>query len=243
MGLPHHQDEIHVTIPATRRIAATAGVRLHRSRWLDASQVHPVLEPPRTRVERTVLDLVDAACDFDRTFAIAADACRKRLTTPPRLRTALAASPDIRWRAPLLSVLDDIASGSHTLLERHFLILSRRHHLPIPDRQVRVVAGRRTSWVDCDYGGLRVRVELDGRIGHDPALDRFRDMGRDNRAAMTGILPLRYGWADAVGQPCEVAGQVAVVLALRGWDGTAVDCGAKCTLQRQQHSTAPPPAA
>jgi hypothetical protein len=52
---------IHVTVPADSNPAKSAripGVMVHRSRILDRTR-HPVLLPPRTRIEDTVLDLME----------------------------------------------------------------------------------------------------------------------------------------------------------------------------------------
>jgi hypothetical protein len=60
-------DRIHVTVPAARHPARhkkIIGLVIHRSSRIDQAR-HPALSPPRTRVEDTVLDLVEAARDFD----------------------------------------------------------------------------------------------------------------------------------------------------------------------------------
>ena len=66
-------------------------------------------------------------------------------------------------------------------------------------------------------------VELDGRLGHE-GQGRFRDMRRDNAAALEGEQTLRYGWSDVHGEQCRVALQVAAVLSRRGWDGLPDRC-------------------
>lgn len=66
-------------------------------------------------------------------------------------------------------------------------------------------------------------VELDGRLGHE-GLGRFRDLRRDNAAAVSGEQTLRYGWFDVHGEQCRVAFQVAAVLSLRGWPGLPSRC-------------------
>jgi hypothetical protein len=58
---------IHVTVPHDsnpERRGAIRGVIVHRSRAFPRA-AHPVLLPPRTRVEETVLDLIDRARSFD----------------------------------------------------------------------------------------------------------------------------------------------------------------------------------
>ena len=54
-------------------------------------------------------------------------------------------------------------------------------------------------------------MELDGRIGH-VGKGRFRDMRRDNTHVLLGRPTLRFGHADVLTRPCDVAGQVAGVL-------------------------------
>src|SRR5215469_18635025 len=53
----HSGTAVHLTIPARRRVSPASGLVIHRSSRL-AEAVHPSLQPPRIRVEETVLDLV-----------------------------------------------------------------------------------------------------------------------------------------------------------------------------------------
>ena len=69
----------------------------------------------------------------------------------------------------------------------------------------------------------------DGRLGHE-GLGRFRDMWRDNQAALDALLTLRYGSTDICGRPCAVAVQVGAALAARGWDGVLTRC-TRCRLR------------
>jgi hypothetical protein len=58
---------IHVTVPAGRhpaRPGAIPGILIHRSDRVLVAR-HPVLQPPRTRLEETVLDLVHGAASFE----------------------------------------------------------------------------------------------------------------------------------------------------------------------------------
>lgn len=52
-------------------------------------------------------------------------------------------------------------------------------------------------------------------------------MTRDNAAAMSGKLTLRFGY-HLVGEPCAAAAQVVAALRLRGWTGTPRACSATC---------------
>ena len=55
-------DVVDVTVHAAHRVTPQPGIVLHRTRHLDARR-HPARRPPQTRVEDTVLDLVEAAHD------------------------------------------------------------------------------------------------------------------------------------------------------------------------------------
>ena len=83
---------IHVTIPGNRRISPMKGVVVHHSNRL-ADAIHPSLMPPRTKLEETVLDLVEHSAVFDPALDIACAACQRGLTTVPKSS----------WRWALLS--------------------------------------------------------------------------------------------------------------------------------------------
>jgi hypothetical protein len=70
-------------------------------------------------------------------------------------------------------------------------------------------------------------VELDGRLVHELALDRWDDLARDVDALVSGALTLRLGWAQVL-QPCRAASVVAAILIERGWRGTPAACSSKC---------------
>lgn len=72
---------------------------------------HPALLPPRTRVEETVLDLVDAALTLDDALGWIARACGRRLTTAGRLREAASERPRLRWRREVAAGLSDVREG------------------------------------------------------------------------------------------------------------------------------------
>lgn len=57
---PAPDEPVHVTVPAHRRVQPARGVTIHYAHRLAWSR-HPAAWPPRTRVEETVLDLVDVA--------------------------------------------------------------------------------------------------------------------------------------------------------------------------------------
>jgi hypothetical protein len=225
---------IDVSVPAERRPAGVAGVRVHRRR----GELLAVGSPPRTPIEQVVLDLVQVASAPDEVIALLTAAIERRLSTPARLRVAASRCPKLAWRALVDDVL--VTYGVHSPLEWRFLRdVERRHRLPRSDRQVRETTGGALStgalatgaavWRDVVYARFGVVVELDGAAAH-PRESRHKDMARDNAVVVAGGRPLRYGWRDVVGRACVTAAQLAGVLRVAGWAGAPRACGPGCAL-------------
>lgn len=220
-------DRIHVTAPVSRRVRSHAdGVVVHYAHRLPQTR-HPTANPPRTRIEDTVLDLVDVSSRARDVESWVTMAIQKRLTAPQRLAAALRRRKKIRWRAMTAAMLVDVAKGAQSPLElQHLRAVERAHGLPRGCRQRRQ-AGTRVIWIDVDYEPFRTRVELDGRLGHEGD-GRFRDRSRDNAGTVAGAWTLRYGHTEIFGEPCLVAQEQARVLHDRGWAGRPRRCGAGC---------------
>jgi hypothetical protein len=218
---------VHLTIPADRRVGGIPGTVVHRSRRLELTR-HPVLLPPRTRIEETVLDLVQQADTFERAFDWASRACQRRLTRADHLYRALSLRGRIRWRSELCQALADIGDGVQSPLEYRYLNdVERAHGLPSAAHQDEVVRDRRKNYRDNLYDAYRVCVELDGRIAH-PDDKRWEDRRRDNVAAADGLVTLRFNWTDVTRQPCHTAWLVARALQQGGWPGVPRPCGPGC---------------
>jgi hypothetical protein len=206
---------IHLTVPLDRRVSSLTGVVLHYSRRA-AEARHPVLLPPQTRVEETVLDLVCAAGTLDNAVAWVTRALGRRLTTQARLRQAMELRAKMSWRTEIAALLSPDAEGMHSILEyRYHRDVERPHGLPEGTRQARFRQGSRNAYRDRYYPAYLTVVELDGRAAH-PADERWNDVRRDNATSAGGILTLRYGWLDVTERPCKVAAEVALALATRG---------------------------
>jgi len=226
---------IHVTVGPARQVTLSGyechgsvpKIIVHRSARLDQAR-HPARTPPRTRIEETTLDLVQASPRLDQALAWLASACGRRLTTPQLLLNSMAARPRLRWRAELIGALTDVSDGIHSVLEWHYVRdVERGHGLPRAKRQAVSRVGGRTRYLDNHYREFGVAVELDGHAAH-PVAARWRDIRRDNASAEAGIVTLRYGWADVTAGPCRVAAEVAQVLRRQGWQGHLRSCGPGC---------------
>ena len=230
-GLCDLEDErVHVTVAVTHRVYGRPdGIRVHYAHRLSQTR-HPTKSPPRTRLDETVLDLVDVSRSARDAARWVVASIQRRMTEPRRLAVALARRKKIKWRAMTESMLLDVAKGARSMLEvEHLRRVERAHGLPTGHRQRRV-AGSRVVWIDVDYDNYMTRVELDGRVGHEGE-GAFRDRTRDNRGVVGRRATLRYGHAEVFGSPCEVAAEQAVVLQDRGWKGKPRPCGAECRIE------------
>jgi hypothetical protein len=225
-------NEVHVTIPAERRVREVAGIRIHRSaRSFAAAMPHE--DPPRTLPTETLLDLSDTADTLDDVCGWVTQAISGKLLTDEQLLAAIKARGKMRWRADLTTLVAAVAAGDHSALEyRYTRDVERRHGLPEPDRQVPFTkpdgsTGRRDR-VYTEYG---VIVELDGKLNHSGEAVR-NDNRRDRAAAVAGKETLRFGWDEVRNDRCATAVEVAQVLRNHGWKGTPKPCSLYCRVQR-----------
>ena len=89
--------------------------------------------------------------------------------------------------------------------------------------------GGRAYYRDVTYVGPDANVELDGRLGHDRAVDRWADLERDLVSAQTGELTVRVGLAAGARGASPGRGPRAMLMA-RGWRGRPRSCGPDCTI-------------
>jgi predicted transcriptional regulator of viral defense system len=216
---------ISITVPASRHPAQVKipGVIIHRSDAI-LRITHPAMLPPCTRVEDTVLDLIQAAQTFDDAYSWICRAIGRRRTTADRIRDAMAARKKMRWRREIEVALGDAESGVLSVLEHRYVYrVERPHGLPVAHRQVRIRQGTGNRYLDNLYQEYGVCAELDGTAAH-PADEQWRDKRRDNANTVGGILTLRFGLLDLGDRRCETARAVATLLRSRGWIGSSHAC-------------------
>jgi hypothetical protein len=216
---------ITITVPAFRHPAQVKipGVVIHRSNAILRTR-HPAMLPPCTRVEDTVLDLIQVARSFDDAYAWICRAIGRRRTTADRIQQAMDARKRMRWRGELEAALGEAGGGALSLLEyRYVHRVERPHRLPAAGRQVRIRQGKGHRYLDNLYEEYGLCVELDGTAAH-PADEQWRDKRRDNANAVSGIVTLRFGFLDLGDRRCETAAAVATLLGRNGWLGCPRSC-------------------
>ncbi len=219
-----------VAVDVTRRVQPPEGVRVRRVGSLeDRVQWHR--RPPCQRYDHAVIEVVtgrDSRISRTEAIGLLAAALQQRRTTADRLHAALAARSQARERDWLTGVLRDLGTGSCSVLELAYATdVERAHGLPASVRQRRSRSRLGVVYRDHEYDD-GVVVELDGRLFHDSAGQRDRDLERDLDAALDGLETLRLGWAQVTDRSCATAGKVARLLARRGWTGRPRPCGPAC---------------
>ncbi|WP_394276665.1 type IV toxin-antitoxin system AbiEi family antitoxin domain-containing protein [Luteococcus sp.] len=193
--------------------------RANQQVWQFRRTLHlprPRGNPPRSPIEEAVLD----ACAAE---PVAAEELVTAASRAGMSRRALRRALGRRTRFPQRIVLEDLLAESQEGLEsplevRYLRDVERAHQLPAGIRQVDGEGQRR----DVVYE-LGLVVELDGRLGHE-GTGAFRDMAKDNAAALRGLHHLRFGWTDCAHRPCATARQVTEVLWRLGWQGSPSRC-------------------
>jgi hypothetical protein len=216
---------VTITVPASRHPAQVKipGIVIHRSDAILRTR-HPALLPPCTRVEDTVLDLIEGASTFDDAYAWICRAIGRRRTTADRIRHAMDARKKMRWRKESLLALGGANEGILSVLEyRYVRRVEYPHGLPHALRQARIEQRTGNRYLDNLYAEYLLCVELDGTAAH-PADEQWRDKRRDTGNAVRGIQTLRFGIVDLGDRRCETANAVAAVLQSRGWPGAPHHC-------------------
>jgi hypothetical protein len=211
---------IHLTVPFDKnpdRCGRIPGVVIHRSRSLTRTR-HPAFTPPRTRVEATVLDLIECARDFDHAYEWICRAIGRRLTTADRLLIALNARRRFRWRHDVELALGYAKGGAVSVLElRYVRGVEEPHGLPTALRQVRVRQAAGNRYLDNLYEQYRACVEIDGTAAH-PQDEQWRDKHRDRwNSVHEQVETIRIGMPGLLSRQrqCETAADVATWLSSR----------------------------
>lgn len=167
---------------------------------------------------RTILDLAYLGVPAMRLAAAIDSAVRGRrsaVTVIERRLRELRGSGRRGARA-LYKLMPD--SGGETPLERAFLAILRRHDLPRPTTQFRVIGNNGLMGrVDFHYEALGVVVEVTGRKGHASDWERERDAQRRNELIDHGLKVYEYTRGQVEDRADWVAATMRHRLTAAGW--------------------------
>lgn len=206
---------LEISIKAGRRIE---GVIVHRRSAFDDPPTEVIDRIPVTGIERTLLDLAAVAPVAVVGPALDA-ACRRRRTSLRRVRGALDSlgprgRPGSKALRRLVDARDHRDAAAESALESALLQILRKHALPLPSPQYRVLDGDRfVARLDFAYPSLRVGIEADGYRWHASPERWRRDLRRENHLKLLGWTLLRFSWEDVHERPEVVASQVRAALA------------------------------
>lgn len=226
-----HEGPIEVAVDVDRHVVPPLGVVLRRRRHLDerASWEHA---PPRLQYAEALVDLALSAGTHAEALGWVTDAIGAGRTQATRVGAALrrrdARSRRARW---LLSVLEDVAAGTASVLEQGYLDhVVRPHGLPIGRRQGAATVAGRPCLRDIDLPDLGLVVELDGRLHERSSTRRAADLERDlEAAAREDRRTVRLGHAQVFDRSCRTAALLGRLMRRLGWRGTVRACGPSCT--------------
>jgi very-short-patch-repair endonuclease len=178
------------------------GIRLHRTRRLDVSDVEVVRGVRVTSVERTLMDLADVVpLRVLRRAARQAEVLQLPVGAPREKAHGRRGAPSL----DALSLQRADLAFTRSELESRFLRLCRRFRTPTPEVNV-VIEG-----IECDFvwRDAQLVVEADGHRFHGTRSAFEEDRRRDVALGRAGWRIARFTYAQITREPAEVAAAIA----------------------------------
>jgi hypothetical protein len=201
--LSYDAPEPHVTAPAAK--AGATGIRLHRSRFLDARETTTHRGIPITTLARTLLDLAATAPTNHLEHAIG-QSMRNELYDHAAIERVLDGRPGTR---ALRRATADDPAFTRSELERRFKALCRGAGLPQPLVNFSLAALDHEPYeVDFYFPAHRLVVEIDGWRDHGTRIAFERDRAKDAALTATGYVVLRFTQRQIADDPDTVAARV-----------------------------------
>lgn len=210
---------VYVTMPPGRRPRSLNGAAYHWSSRLDTDDVHPLRQPPRTRIQRSILDLASSLPHERLARAVILAGVQQRLVSPRQLAEALRRRGPCQRRALIVESIADAGGRlAASVPEKDFDGIVRRFGLPTPTRQRIVPRVGQRCHLDVAWDGYGVGVEVQG-AHHFEVLRADADLDRHDEITSMGRRLLMFS-SRAIRHEGDAVGQV-VTHALRsgGWDG------------------------
>ena len=195
-----------VTAPASR--AGAPGIRLHRSRSLDARDATEHRGIPVTTVAKTLLDVAARARKSHLEHALG-QALRNELYDQRAIDDILDRHRGRRGTKALRQATASDPAFTRSELERRFRALCRRAGLPQPLSNVVVAdADLHPHEVDFFFPAHRLVVEIDGWRDHGTRVAFERDRAKDAALVAAGYAVLRFTKRQIAEDPDTVADRV-----------------------------------
>lgn len=210
-----HRSSIDVTAPG-RRGRIPLGIDAHRHGSLLSVDKTIRCGVPCTTVARTLLDL-SAAVSVRELREAVAEAEVQRLLDRDALTALIQRSSGRRGVARLRMIADELDPATRwtrSVLERHFLALCRRAHLPAPEVNVLLDLGDVRFRPDFLWRTAGLIVETDGRRFHDTSAATEKDARREQRLQMAGWRVSRCTWSQVEREPRQLADRIRHLLNL-----------------------------
>jgi hypothetical protein len=227
LSRPASDGPVHVVVDRKRTVVPVKGVVAHRASHLD-DRVWWQRCPPVMKLEHAAVDVAVTEPDLAARFTVFADAVQTRETTAQAIADALRQRRGVPDQRLLLELLDDLAAGACSVLEREYLRLADRHGLPNTEAEGvsrQAPAAGRPAYRDVLYEQFDVVVELDGRAFHDNADARDRDAARDlDTLVREDRITVRLTYGQVLRDGCSTIDQIASLLRRRGWTGPVGRC-------------------
>jgi very-short-patch-repair endonuclease len=201
---------IEVTVPG-RDVADRKGIRVHRTRSLQADEVTTRFDAPATSPTRTVIDLAGQVGDDELEWALGC-AQRGGAATRGHIVTLIERRPRVRGAARLRRLLEaGPAPFTRSLPERRLLRLLERQGSAKPIANASLAGFE----VDLLWPDARLVVEFDGFEHHGDRAAFERDRERDATLAARGYLVIRVTWRQLTREPDAVVTRVTNAYAQR----------------------------
>lgn len=204
----HDDPSIDVTVRSSGR-GARPGLRVHRSRLIEAGDVRHLRGLPVASPARALIDFAEDASDRELERGLH-EALARNLVN---VRGLLADADRFRGRRGIARIRRIVNGSDHPMLtrseaEERFLALIRSGELPSPDVNV-LVDGYEVDFLWRDAGLI---VEVDGYRFHSTRRAFEGDRRRDADLQAAGFSVLRLTWRQIVDEPYATLARTARAL-------------------------------
>lgn len=212
-------EQNHLIIPTGSRRPRRAGLIVHYSDHLAEDDVHPVRQPRRTRLPRSLVDAASWSRSDRFCRAIILAGVQQRRVQPDELRDALLRRGQCRHRALISESIDDAEGGIASVPEHDFEVVRRRFQLPEPDRQAAVRRQDGRYYLDARWRKYRLAAEIHG-TQHMQIRTWDADLDRHNELTADGLLVLQFSSYAVRRRKPYVGSTLTRALSNAGWNGS-----------------------